>query len=79
MQDRLFLALECARGVDALHSYSSSLCHKDIKSFNFLVNHQLNVKIADLESGGTENKFIDQVGMTISWQSPEVLKGDYFY
>jgi hypothetical protein len=62
-----------------LHSFSSSLCHKDIKSFNFLVNHQLNVKIADLELGGCDNKFTDQVGMTISWQSPEVIKGDYDY
>ena len=34
--DRMFLALGCARGVQALHRYSPLLCHRDIKSFNFL-------------------------------------------
>lgn len=36
LSDRMFLAMGCARGVQALHSYSPSLCHRDIKSFNFL-------------------------------------------
>ena len=34
--DRMFLALGCARGLEALHSFSSHLCHRDIKSMNFL-------------------------------------------
>lgn len=34
--DRMFLALGCARGLQALHSYSPLLCHRDIKSMNFL-------------------------------------------
>lgn len=34
--DRMYLALGCARGLQALHSYSPMLCHRDIKSFNFL-------------------------------------------
>ena len=49
--DRLYLALGCARGLAALHSYSPDLCHRDIKSFNFLVDHQFNAKVADLELG----------------------------
>lgn len=49
--DKMFLALGCARGVEALHSFSQTLCHRDIKSFNFLVDEQLIVKIADLELG----------------------------
>jgi serine/threonine protein kinase len=48
---RMYLALGCARGLHALHSYSSTLCHRDIKSMNFLVDAQLEVKIADLELG----------------------------
>jgi serine/threonine protein kinase len=39
--DRLFLAMGCARGLAALHAFSSNLCHRDIKSFNFLVDHQV--------------------------------------
>jgi serine/threonine protein kinase len=31
----------CARGVAALHAYSRELCHRDIKSFNFLVDSQV--------------------------------------
>eukprot|EP01038_Epipyxis_sp_PR26KG_P004338 gene4338-6140_t len=51
--DKLFLALGCARGVAAVHEYDATICHRDIKSFNFLVDHELNVKIADLELGIT--------------------------
>ena len=34
--DRMFLALGCAKGLQALHNYSPTLCHRDVKSFNFL-------------------------------------------
>ncbi|KAJ1435097.1 kinase-like domain-containing protein [Ochromonadaceae sp. CCMP2298] len=49
--DRMFLALGCARGVLALHSHNPHLCHRDIKSYNFLIDAQLNAKIADLDLG----------------------------
>lgn len=57
--DRMFLALGCARGLRALHAYSADLCHRDIKSSNFLVDGQLNAKICDLELGGTKNHSLD--------------------
>ena len=44
--DRLYLAVGCARGLVALHTFSPDLCHRDVKSFNFLVDHQLNAKIS---------------------------------
>lgn len=53
--DKMYLALGCARGLQALHSYSSTLCHRDIKSFNFLIDSQLNAKIADLDLGHEYN------------------------
>jgi serine/threonine protein kinase len=49
--DMLFLALGAAKGVHAIHSFSQFLCHRDIKSFNFLVSAEMIVKIADLELG----------------------------
>jgi serine/threonine protein kinase len=49
--DKIHLALGCARGLSAVHSFSPTLCHRDVKSFNFLVDSQLTVKIADLELG----------------------------
>lgn len=48
--DRLYLALGCARGLHALHSFSSDLCHRDIKSFNFLIDNNLNAKISGILS-----------------------------
>lgn len=52
--DRLYLAVGCARGLAALHTFSADLCHRDIKSFNFLLDSQLNAKISDLELGMAE-------------------------
>jgi len=57
--DKMFLALGCGKGLEALHNYSQSLCHRDVKSFNFLVDGQLNAKIADLELGGVEPDPLD--------------------
>lgn len=37
--DVLHLALGCARGLAAIHALNASICHRDIKSFNFLGTH----------------------------------------
>lgn len=42
--DRLYLAVGCCRGLAALHAYSTDLCHRDIKSFNFLGLHILSFR-----------------------------------
>jgi serine/threonine protein kinase len=49
--DKLYLALGCAKGLAAVHAFSPNLSHRDVKSYNFLVDYQMNVKIADLELG----------------------------
>eukprot|EP00600_Ochromonadales_sp_CCMP1393_P010984 CAMPEP_0175000894 /NCGR_PEP_ID=MMETSP0005-20121125/2839_1 /TAXON_ID=420556 /ORGANISM="Ochromonas sp., Strain CCMP1393" /LENGTH=1630 /DNA_ID=CAMNT_0016255735 /DNA_START=161 /DNA_END=5053 /DNA_ORIENTATION=- len=49
--DVIHLSLGCARGLAAVHAYDPTLCHRDVKSFNFLVDQQFRVKIADLELG----------------------------
>lgn len=54
VMDRLTLAIGCAKGLNALHAFSPDICHRDVKSFNFLVDHRFNAKIADLELGTTE-------------------------
>ena len=74
--DRIYLALGCARGVEALHTYRSGLCHRDIKSMNFLVDENLVVKIADLELGGDNMSDsgvdVDSDGLMGRWQAPEI-------
>jgi len=80
--DRVFLALGCAKGVAALHSLGSQVVHRDIKSLNFLVDKQLNVKLADLELGVEE----DCAARTVSidgallenWAAPELLMGEVY-
>lgn len=81
--DRLYLAIGCANGLKALHQFDSKLCHRDVKSFNFLVDHQLNAKIADLELGISplnENKAGTIKGDEIlaNWAAPEVILGDKY-
>lgn len=41
LADRMHLALGCALGLAALHNYSPDLCHRDIKSFNFLSKFEI--------------------------------------
>lgn len=53
--DLMYLSLGAARGLSAIHSFNSNLCHRDIKSFNFLVDSQLRVKLADLELGNNDH------------------------
>ncbi len=47
--------LNC-RGLAAVHAYDKDICHRDVKSFNFLVDSQFTVKIADLELGVLKSK-----------------------
>jgi serine/threonine protein kinase len=57
----MYLALGCCRGVAAMHQISASFIHRDIKSFNFLVDSQLMVKVADLELGSTSTEGADEL------------------
>lgn len=75
--DKMYLALGCAKGLAALHSMGQSLVHRDIKSFNFLVDAQLNAKLADLELG-MDSQDVGEVNpenLLPNWAAPEVLLG----
>jgi hypothetical protein len=76
--DRLFLGLGCCEGLSALHALSDSIVHRDIKSMNFLVDSQLNAKLADLELGRDEAKEEIEVGTSandflLNWMPPEFM------
>lgn len=45
------LSVCCYRGLTAVHKIGKDVIHRDVKSYNFLVDSQLNAKIADLELG----------------------------
>ncbi len=85
MIDKTFLALGCAQGLAAVHAYQGDMCHRDVKSFNFLVDSQLNAKIADLELGAanstadvTTKEPLAIEEMLANWLAPEVIiEGKY--
>jgi serine/threonine protein kinase len=66
------------RGVAALHSLGRDVVHRDIKSYNFLVDGQLNAKLADLELGmdskieEDEDESPFQKDFLANWIPPEV-------
>lgn len=75
--------LNVGRGVAALHSLSSQIVHRDIKSFNFLVDYQFNAKLADLELGVPAHVTDCNDGpkiedFLVNWLAPEVLRGENF-
>ena len=75
--------LHVSRGVATLHSINPSVVHRDIKSFNFLVDHQLHAKLADLELGAFGDSSFDikniddnclfHSDFLANWIAPEVL------
>ena len=76
-RQRLQFMLDCTAGVCHLHAHG--LVHGDIKSLNFLVTAELNVKLGDV--GECRRAGAVPVGggpvhpSTINWAPPEVLAG----
>mmetsp|Transcript_19661 Transcript_19661/g.31214 ORF Transcript_19661/g.31214 Transcript_19661/m.31214 type:complete len:679 (+) Transcript_19661:78-2114(+) len=75
---RLSFCLGAAKGVQVLHM--ANICHRDLKSMNFLVDENMRVKIADLE-GQEESENHDQLEETqhlecLNWVPPEALEGE---
>jgi serine/threonine protein kinase len=79
LKDKMLLVLGCCRGVSALHSLSKSMCHHDIKSFNFLVDFDLNTKLCDLELGSSNDELaVDSGEMLVNWMPPEILQNGIY-
>ena len=84
--DKVHLALGCCEGVAALHALNDTIVHRDIKSMNFLVDGQLNAKLADLELGQEESGAVQlplgegeeggeqRPDYLLNWMPPEVGK-----
>ena len=78
---RLQMVQDAASGCQFLHSNEPCIVHLDIKSPNFLVDKNWNVKVADFGLAQLKQHFFavgtGMVG-TAEWMAPEVLKGEPF-
>ena len=79
---RWVIAMDIAHGVSALHS--KDIVHRDIKSLNVLIGHNMRAKLADFgqaklktssKSVKTRRSQTGAVGTT-AWLAPEVARGD---
>ena len=75
---KLSMVVDAVQGVEYLHH--RGIVHGDIKSLNFLVTEQLQVKLSDL---GEHRVIGDEVNMDRplpklrNWSAPEILSGNY--
>ena len=83
--ERLRLAMEVATGVHALHQLTPPLLHRDLKSSNCCLDHELRVKVVDFglsafhwekKSGGAGEDDDDLPTGTAAWMAPELIEGD---
>eukprot|EP01102_Stenamoeba_stenopodia_P012134 TRINITY_DN3792_c0_g1_i2.p1 TRINITY_DN3792_c0_g1~~TRINITY_DN3792_c0_g1_i2.p1 ORF type:complete len:732 (-),score=135.02 TRINITY_DN3792_c0_g1_i2:82-2277(-) len=74
--DRLNMGKQTAIGMDYLHSLKPPLIHRDLTSYNILVDKNLRCKIGDfgLSRIKEQNATMTRCG-TVSWTAPEILKG----
>eukprot|EP00026_Physarum_polycephalum_P002356 Phypoly_transcript_02362.p1 GENE.Phypoly_transcript_02362~~Phypoly_transcript_02362.p1 ORF type:complete len:737 (+),score=63.66 Phypoly_transcript_02362:510-2720(+) len=74
---RMQMIMDIVKGMAYLHS--KSIIHRDIKSFNMLVNADMRVKIADFGFSRikAENQTMTQCG-TVAWTAPEIFEGSHY-
>ena len=73
----LNMAMDAAKGMNYLHTYSPPIIHRDLKSYNLLVDTNFRVKVTDfgLAKFNVENDITNTFCGTLPWTAPEVFRG----
>ncbi|CAH0473600.1 unnamed protein product [Peronospora belbahrii] len=78
-QTKATIALHVAHSLTHLHSLSSPVLHRDLKSKNILLTAQLEAKLTDFGVSRERSDFTMTGGVGSSrWMAPEVMMGDRY-
>ena len=73
----LHFAINAAEGVRFLHGQQPPIIHRDLKTMNFLVGRDNNVKVSDFGlARHLESKTTQTFCGTVPWTAPELLSGN---
>lgn len=79
-QEKLSIAIDIANALVYLHSLDPLIIHRDLKSFNVLLNDNLQAKLSDFGLSRTrsfEETMTCGIG-TLLWTAPEILRGEAY-
>jgi serine/threonine protein kinase len=78
---RVQIAIDVAKGMNYLHKCNPIIIHRDLKSYNLLVDDNFKVKVCDFGLAKHLTQF-DQPAMTScgtpAWTAPEVLRNERY-
>lgn len=78
-RDKARIALHVMHALTYLHSLDPMVLHRDLKSKNILLNHNLDAKITDFGVSREQSDKTMTAGVGTSlWMAPEVMMGDRY-
>jgi serine/threonine protein kinase len=80
LADRFSIAIQISRGLSYLHANEPAIIHRDLKPENCLLDHSLNVKIADFGLARPSSTFLEEATTicigTTRFMAPELFDKD---
>mmetsp|Transcript_32849 Transcript_32849/g.75121 ORF Transcript_32849/g.75121 Transcript_32849/m.75121 type:complete len:549 (-) Transcript_32849:159-1805(-) len=71
---KFMFAMQCAQGINVLHTLNPPFIHRDIKSLNVFMDEQYNCKVADFGMACSVESGPFGMAGTVQWAPPEALQ-----